>query len=430
MQARSKHDHAASTYSERSQLLQNCISACISSSPPAPPNTNVKEYNQSLLQDFIRRWFIYKNKGPGECVNNVMEIGVLNLEIFFSWVFFDKSIEEMTLSEIGELKALVTLFCEAAGLNGDKLMNWLNPDVTCVRLTLDETKTAHRPLVYYLVTHTVHLISHIYLLSLGFTRRKINTNKSAPAQYVYQRIPTASNRLQNQMPIIFIHGLGIGLATYLNFIKTLPVTTPMYLVDWPHVSMSLVEEAVPEINDVVEMFKMLLFDSETGEYSPACFAGHSLGTAAVSWVVHAANNNEIPKEVIGSVVLIDPVSILLSDSKVAINFLYKRPEGVLEVLMEYFVAREKSIAKTLSRHFQWSKNNVFYEDFERVGLDMKKSVKVIVGEKDHIAPVPQVVEYFAKRGDEVVIMEGFSHGQILFDRTDVMGKYVSMLCSV
>ncbi len=42
-----------------------------------------------------------------------------------------------------------------------------------------------------------------------------------------------------RLPIVFVHGIGIGLSQYLQIIDMLPKDTDVFLVEWPHVAMQM-----------------------------------------------------------------------------------------------------------------------------------------------------------------------------------------------
>ena len=68
----------------------------------------------------------------------------------------------------------------------------------------------------------------------------------------------------------------------------------------------------------------------------ACFIGHSFGSIVVSWLV-----NNVP-ECVGSILLLDPVSVMLQEPDVAHNFLYRSPDqgSMIQAFFKYFVATE------------------------------------------------------------------------------------------
>jgi hypothetical protein len=90
----------------------------------------------------------------------------------------------------------------------------------------------------------------------------------------------------------------------------------------------------------------------------ACFVAHSLGTAAVSWMLH----NKKVRDFVHSTVLIDPVTFLLSQPKVCATYVHPDPKCTGTYISSYILARELYISNALSRHFNWSENAIFLED--------------------------------------------------------------------
>ena len=62
---------------------------------------------------------------------------------------------------------------------------------------------------------------------------------------------------------------------YLSLIATLPTEAPIYLVEWPHVSMQVTGGSVPSIETTVETIRARL---KADGFDRACFVGHSLGS--------------------------------------------------------------------------------------------------------------------------------------------------------
>lgn len=84
---------------------------------------------------------------------------------------------------------------------------------------------------------------------------------------------------------------------------------------------------------------------DEGGHPTACFVAHSLGSTAVSWMLH----NTIGKTKVHSTVLLDPVTFLLCDPTVATTFVYREPNTTIDFLMHFFLSRELFISNALSR---------------------------------------------------------------------------------
>ena len=54
----------------------------------------------------------------------------------------------------------------------------------------------------------------------------------------------------NKLPVVFVHGLGIGFGSYMGIICSFPGDVDVILVEWHHVSMQL-QSYVPSIDETV-----------------------------------------------------------------------------------------------------------------------------------------------------------------------------------
>lgn len=390
-------NHFRSTPASRKRLLDQCWDAVAVSAPnPDDPHALLTH-----LRGTFERWFL------GASFDDIYRE---NWRSWVAWVFFDAEVPDLSATELDELNTLL--------LDLEKRMQCTfkegyNPSVKCIRLTKDPVFVTHRPLVYYGGTIAIQFFGERSLRKLGFTPRTIAI-PGAKAEVFYYR-PALEPSFAGATPIVFIHGIGVGLTHYLPLLIHLPRNVPVYLLSWPHVAMRL-HSTVPSIPGTLRLIRTLLSNDGVRE---ACFVAHSLGTAAVTWMLHDKES----KKFVGSMVLLDPITFLLCDPTVAFNFIYRPPTNVLELVMSYFVSREMGIAHSLSRHFHWSWNVLFVEDIPR---SLKKSF-VVLAEEDNIVPAPAVERYLkAKEGElkagggvGVVVFKGRAHGEIMMRRDEI-----------
>jgi pimeloyl-ACP methyl ester carboxylesterase len=118
--------------------------------------------------------------------------------------------------------------------------------------------------------------------------------------------------------------------------------------------------------------------------------GHSFGSCVVTWLLRSPKTSHLIK----NVVLLDPVSILLSEPDVMNNFLYKPlPElirkGTLFDFAIFFVSRTEVFTEHyLRRHFTWYNSELWLEDLQNY------NVKLLIGlsGKDEIVNARKVQE--------------------------------------
>ena len=203
-----------------------------------------------------------------------------------------------------------------------------NPEITSIRLTIDPIYAAQRPLVYYAAISLLHALGAVGVGLLGFERRYVL------GQTFLFRSAFADSQAPRTAPIIFCHGLGIGFLHYLRVLRQLPSSSDVYLLESPNITMSLGAETQRSIADTQALVRAML---HADGHSSACLVAHSFGTIVPSWLLTARDPSL--GALVESVVLIDPISLLLYDPAVAYNFVHRTPATAVEIMMSYFVSQ-------------------------------------------------------------------------------------------
>jgi hypothetical protein len=152
-----------------------------------------------------------------------------------------------------------------------------------------------------------------------------------------------------ELPIIFMHGVGVGLLGYLPLILQVEQKArdrPMFFVEMPYVAMRLWEH-IPTPFETAELIHAML---ERHAFEKAAFVGHSFGSISVAWV------RKMRPQIVDSMMLMDPVCLCLCWPKVAYNFIYKSPifnpfdpNFKLMDLIISFCSSELSMSRTMFR---------------------------------------------------------------------------------
>merc|ERR1711862_277637 len=122
----------------------------------------------------------------------------------------------------------------------------------------------------------------------------------------------------HELPVVFIHGLGVGLTPYLPFIKRIADMRELFVVELPEVAQTGSELVLPPSAMAEEIAAMLAAHG----HSRACFIGHSYGTAVLSWIIRSR------PDIVAQPIFLDPICFLLANPDVAYNFIYRRPNNV------------------------------------------------------------------------------------------------------
>ena len=198
-----------------------------------------------------------------------------------------------------------------------------------------------------------------------FRPQSLLTKYQSPAKHTtYWHRPHTST---TKLPVVFIHGIGIGLYPYTNFLDELNSTSGIesedpndqvgiIAIEIMPVSFRITHSALTRTELCYEIDQILHkhFDPD----QKFVLVSHSYGTVITTHLLKTPSISER----IGPVVLIDPVSLLLHLPDVAFNFTRRKPKRANEHQLYYFASMDMSVSHTLSRHFFWNENVLWKKD--------------------------------------------------------------------
>ncbi|KAH7880325.1 uncharacterized protein C8R40DRAFT_1032949 [Lentinula edodes] len=331
-----------------------------------------------------------------------------NVVEWILWALFSATPETAQESWEEEMEEYVTKVEELLGM---KLEQGRIHTTSALRLTLDPVKMVHRPLIWYLVVALVDLITSLKLSFMGFTHYSNPSRIFPPRLFHIFTTPSPSatthfsywyrpHKSPTRDPIIFIHGIGIGLYPYLPFFQDLITATPdqgLLLIELLPISMHISSPPANSLPPVKSLLHGLYTTLDSLGISRAVLASHSYGTVLAAHVLRAQRESQQqdqpPRIHITSHLLIDPIPFLLHLPSVAFNFLYRPPRAANEWQLWYFASRDPDIAYVLGRCFFWAENVLWREDLGLdSGLDSESG-------KDQIIPAPLVRLYLTREDD-------------------------------
>ena len=342
-----------------------------------------------------------------------------------------------------------------------------------LRLTIDEVKMLHRSLLWYLVSphlprkfpnprsvnssakcvFVVDSVTFLYMLrhsfrfhGLGFTHlltvfpfrpfAMAGLYKSPAKTLTYWHRPHTS---KTAIPVLFVHGIGIGLYPYVNFLAQLNRKhrkTSSHKFTGSQASAQLdgdvgiiaieimpisfrITQAMPSQEQLAgEILAILRHHG----WEKVVLVTHSYGSVIATQLLR----NEATSRIFGPTLLIDPVSILLHFPDVAYNFTCRKPKGANEHQLYYFASMDMGVAHTLARHFFWNECILWREDMAN------RKITVVLSGRDLIVDTEAVGRYLTKRnnlpvptdwkhgpwrgeGLDIIWFEDLDHAQV-FDR--------------
>lgn len=368
--------------------------------PPLPRDERQRLFEKGHAQitdpeAFLSKWF---QLAP------LSEIKRDNVKEFFCWALLNKA--EWNDAESGELDGYADNVEELLG----RPLGQGRGSAVPLRLTIDPVPMQHRPLVWYGLVSMVDVGVYLYLTISGFIYYRLplsklftvfplrlhtlfsrNTTTSSGLSY-YHRPHTSSSSL----PILFIHGIGIGLYPYARFLAalhrstrpsaTLDGQTGIIALEIPQIS-ARITSGLPARQDLCADIKDIL--SRHG-WDRFVLASHSFGSVVAANMVKDGDLNGR----IASMMFADPVAFLLQLPDVAYNFTRRPPRRANEYQLHYFASMDMLVAETLGRHFFWAENALWKEDLSG------RNVTAALSGRDIVAPATAVGRYLAHDGRE------------------------------
>ncbi|THH13832.1 hypothetical protein EW146_g6434 [Bondarzewia mesenterica] len=295
-----------------------------------------------------------------------------NVTDWLLWALFSTHSGEILNEWQEELDHYTTVFAEVLGY---PLERGSNTDLKTMRLTLDPVVMIHRPLLWYMIVGLVDTLTSYSLFTHGF--QHFNTRKcfsAFPPRSILSLLSRTSidpdipywyrpHRSASKLPILFIHGIGIGLWPYISFLSDVIKRDPDVGI--------LVLEILPISMHIT---------------SPPI--GRKAMCAAIERIMDA---HSLPRVVVAShsyaTLFVDPIPFLLHHPSVAYNFVYRAPRQANEWQLWYFASRDPDIAHALARHFFWFENLLWKEELHG------RKVVVSLAENDQIVDAGEVRRY-------------------------------------
>ena len=316
---------------------------------------------------------------------------------FFAWAFFAKHLEDLESWELGEISKMHNTLREQYGIvfppgraNAYKTR----------RLTLESCQPMHRPFLLYTMFYSIGTVGGMYLRFIGFRRY----TTSSGVVYWHRRGTNADKRL----PLLFFHGIApAGKTFYIPMVLSALGGRDrcVFFFENPNISNRFGFDGVSEDETVWGVGEAI--DRHVDQHTPVCIGGHSFGSCPMTWLLRSQLRNRIRQYV-----LLDPVTIALSEPDVMINFLYARLEKPKNSSpIDVMAGSELFTIHYLRRHFAWYNSELWLED-----LPDDAQVLICLAECDEIIStltVRQEIDMMPPKNLELIHWDGVGHAHCI-----------------
>jgi pimeloyl-ACP methyl ester carboxylesterase len=330
-----------------------------------------------------------------------------HVDDLFSWAFFGTSMEELRRVNNEEaqqmrceLHKMHQIIRDQVGLrfvgdddDGDGTEAKGAAIRSCYvarQMTLEPVNALHRPLLVYAGVALLQKCANLVLRCVGF--RRVVSNATGLVGWYREAEAASEEASTRHPPLLFFHGIApAGHAFYLPMVLNGLAKASndegqqaVYIFENPHISCSLStvlqddgkalteRETIRGVQEILE----LTMGKEKAISAPLALVGHSFGSVPLTWLLHSHFQPRI-----ASMLLIDPVTILLSEPDVMTNFLYNMDVSKIRML----ASSELGIQVYLRRHFAWYNAELWLQE-----VPTHVAVGVALSEHDEILNAPKV----------------------------------------
>ncbi|KAK3719930.1 hypothetical protein LTR37_004053 [Vermiconidia calcicola] len=417
------------------------------------------------LDKFMSGWF--RGAKPED-------IGREDMKHFLNWAFWDGR-ADMTEGS-GDWKELEHYVDEVEAMMRRPFRPGCGA-VTALRLTIDPIDMECRTLFWYFLMLMLDMITHCLMRFHGYqyfktTAMSLQVWPPRPATWIEpERSPASTlshwirpHTSKTRLPILYIHGIGIGLIPHVDFLHELDAALNaddpsdgeigILIIELLQISSRITKPVLTRPEFLRELTEVLDFH----KYDRFVLASHSYGSVLST---HILNDRTLASRV-SATLLIDPVSVLLHMPDVAYNFTIRPPKHAKEWQLWYFASKDPGVAHTLGRHFFWSENALWRDRIMELVQSGTRVTASLAGQ-DLIVDTEAVGTYLTKqelpdpvmthdddgrkqmelqtsketsgdwkqkpwrgKGLEVIWWEGLDHGSI-FERQETRAKLVDVL---
>ena len=187
---------------------------------------------------------------------------------------------------------------------------------------------------------------------------------------------------EGSTPIVFVHGIGIGLITYVPLIDhMLALGRPLFLPEISYVSGFRPWQGPNSVLPPAVVCSTLTAMLATHGFLQGTFAGHSYGTSWLSYMC------KYQSSAVSALLFLDPICFCLHTPRLTKKFVYHQPDiGVIS----YIVRTDLIVNWTIQRSFPWAWIILFTEQ-------INVPCSVFLSDKDALVPAEAVESYLRSK---------------------------------
>ena len=339
--------------------------------------TNVKPYNESdqpfpfeqrrkLVDKLFKREFISKERGKKWLEGwfyhekKLEDMSQIEIRTFLSWAYFNKKLEELNEEEMKEIEEDVNLKLGTFEFKKE------NSTQRMLRPNMDklQDRILHKPLVFYFLSEIVvqRMIVPLAMRLGGFRKSAVRDEEGRTLKYWYRESSSTNNT-----PIVFFHGVGIGVLPYVSLFRDIVNATVedrlIIAPEFPSVSLTVPIDIGTNPKETSNLLNKILREHKIQR---VIFVAHSFGVWPLSWLLkHFSQSSDLSVE---KSIIIDPVNVGVHRANLCRAFLYDPPQVTFQSSRSFYkfmltqtLNRDARVVSTFMRNIRWYESFILEE---------------------------------------------------------------------
>jgi pimeloyl-ACP methyl ester carboxylesterase len=248
---------------------------------------------------------------------------------------------------------------------------------------------------YPLIFHLIILLVTEGGLRLLMRMRGFRRHRVGPVSYYYHpgnkdngHSEKVGEEPVETVPIVFCHGIGVGLIFYMTLIdELLKHGRPLILPEIPYVSGFRPWLGPHSVLPPAAVSGTLMSILACHGFGRGSFMGHSYGTSWVSYMCKYAPT------AVAAVMFLDPICFCLHSPRLTKQFVYHRADPGST---SHMVRTDVIVNWTIQRGFPWARISLFTEQIPCV------PTAIFLSENDALVPSRKVQKYLESKGAVVL----------------------------
>ena len=257
---------------------------------------------------------------------------------------------------------------------------------------INKMNILHKPYIFYMIMYIIRKIFNIYMRIKGYTYI-IDSATNIRVWIKYNKIHT--------IPLVFIHGFGMGILPYITKINNLSHTRTIIIPEIPNISYDLYKMPPPSIDNIINVIYDILLKLNITRID---IMGHSFGTNVLNAFQqkypHMCNYKTYAEPTCFYIQQPQLSLVVYKPYPISFNFKY---------VLNIFVFRDQYVQYITKRCIFGEQSLI--ENFD-------KKTTIILAKYDYLLPATHIYDYIRTYYPNVnIFMTNGNHGSWIMDNT-------------